>query len=406
MISRKVLVEMFSTFIQFADDRFSQWHTDIRLKRQMQAAIAVVETLPEHESADELFWVLYWYQCWRSQPQLALGHLSAYLQEPCYWAAQRTMIHLGRGQYSLSDRFQIAIAELPHILKGYRLTHGNHLKTFASISFSNKIRDTLRQAHEADSRTDWGLLRKLSKKRLMEALQATGLSETTIAAYTLAWTCFKTYCAPSDAPATRQLSRPDAATWEAIAQLYTQQRQHLLSEAPAANSQAIEQWLQACATCVRHYLYPTTFSLNLPRFNSDSEELAQLSDHLVASPLDELISAEEAQQRQLQKLQIQRVLTATLNQLPPETQTMLQQYYQHNLTQQQIAVQHNLKQYTVSRRLSRAKETLLLALVRWSQETLHISLTSTVIADMSVVLEEWLQDYLTTSGLPQAIPDI
>jgi RNA polymerase sigma factor (sigma-70 family) len=404
MISRKILVEMFSTFIQFADDRFSQWHTDIRLKRRMQDALTAV-TLPDNESVNELFWVLYWYQCWRSQPHIALGHLSAYLQETCYWAAHRTLSHLGSGHYSLSDRFQIAIAELPQILKSYKLDHGANLKPFASISFSNKIRDTLRQSHEADSRTNWGLLRKLSKKRLVEALQAVGLPDTTIAAYCLAWTCFKTYCAPRDSPATRQLAHPDPLTWEAIAQLYNQQRHLLPTDATTATSKTIEQWLLTCATHVRHYLYPETVSLNLPQFNSDSEVLANLSDHLVSSPLDELITAEEVQERLSQKRQMKAILTATLHKLPAETQTMLRQYYRDNLTQQQIATQQNLKQYTVSRRLNRAKATLLLALAEWSKETLHIALTSTVVDDMSVVLEEWLQGYLATSGLPQVVRD-
>ena len=68
-------------------------------------------------------------------------------------------------------------------------------------------------------------------------------------------------------------------------------------------------------------------------------------------------------------------------------------YYGQELTQQQIAEQLAVKQYTVSRRLTKSRESLLLALASWSKETLHISLTSDVLNYISTVLEEWLKVY-------------
>jgi transcriptional regulator with XRE-family HTH domain len=84
---------------------------------------------------------------------------------------------------------------------------------------------------------------------------------------------------------------------------------------------------------------------------------------------------------------------AALEALDPQTQTLLDLYYQQGLTQQQIAAQLEIKQYTVSRRLSSAQETLLRSLARWSQETMHITLTSPVVKQMSIVLEEWLEHF-------------
>ncbi|NJO53383.1 MAG: hypothetical protein HC840_32720 [Leptolyngbyaceae cyanobacterium RM2_2_4] len=82
--------------------------------------------------------------------------------------------------------------------------------------------------------------------------------------------------------------------------------------------------------------------------------------------------------------------------------TLLALYYGQQLTQQQIAQQLEIKQYTVSRRLSSTKEILLKAIAQWSQETLHISLTSPAVQQMSLVLEEWLQvQYDTKSALSQ-----
>ncbi len=102
---------------------------------------------------------------------------------------------------------------------------------------------------------------------------------------------------------------------------------------------------------------------------------------------------EELQQRQTQQSQISEVLTIALEKLDPQVRTLLELYYREKLTQQQIAAQLELKQYTISRRLSSTKEMLLLTLAKWSQETLHISPTSTAVKDMCVVLEEWLAAY-------------
>lgn len=304
------------------------------------------------------------------------------------------MSHQTGTQYPLADCFQIAIASLSDILKRYSPNHGASLKTYASLVFGNTIRDSLRQQHEADIRTDWGLLRKLSQKRLVESLQQTGLSADAIASYVLAWTCFKTLWTSGDAPATRRLSRPDQATWDAIAQLYNRQRPHQLSPtAPQGTPETLERWLLSCAKYVRAYLYPATTSLNLSKSESGAGELQDdLPDRAGASPLTDLITQEELQERQTQQAQINEVLTTALTTLNPQIQTLLTLYYGQQLTQQQIAVQLDIKQYTVSRRLSSAKESLLLKLAQWSQETLHISLTSTAVSHMSVVLEEWLEE--------------
>ena len=74
-------------------------------------------------------------------------------------------------------------------------------------------------------------------------------------------------------------------------------------------------------------------------------------------------------------------------------QALLQMYYGQALTQQQMAAALAMQQYTVSRRLSRARESLLTALARWSQDSLHISLTLDVLSYTSTVLEEWLTNH-------------
>ncbi len=399
MKPRQNIVELFSTFIQLVDDLFDRWIADSLLQRSMQRSLKQVGELGNAEFSED-FWVLYWYRLWKSNPEsLANGHLSAYLQEQCYWVAQRVALQLTSMQYKLSDCFQIAIANFPIVLKRYNPSQGASLKTYASLVFNNTLRDTLRQQREAGSRTDWGLLRKISQKQLVESLQAAGFSEKAIANYRLAWTCFKTFCAPTETPGTRQLSKPDSQTWAAIAQLYNTQsvRQNPPLE-PKATPENLERWLKDCAKQVRAYLYPAITSLNVNKSELGSGELLDDLPDTSTSPLTELMIQEEIQERQTRQTQINAVLTTALEKLDPQVQTLLQLYYSQNLTQQQIASQLEVKQYTVSRRLSSAKETLLLALAKWSQETLHISLTSPAVRDMGVVLEEWLQKQLSSGS--------
>ncbi len=79
--------------------------------------------------------------------------------------------------------------------------------------------------------------------------------------------------------------------------------------------------------------------------------------------------------------------------LDEQGQNIIKFYYQGELNQSQIAKQLGVKQYTISRKLSKCKDTLLVKLATWTKESMHISLDSSVLDYMSTVLEEWLQNY-------------
>ncbi|MEM8614405.1 MAG: sigma-70 family RNA polymerase sigma factor, partial [Cyanobacteria bacterium P01_H01_bin.105] len=141
---------------------------------------------------------------------------------------------------------------------------------------------------------------------------------------------------------------------------------------------------------VREYTYPAVRSLNTPSLNRDLGELqSELPDTQRSSPIASIIELEDSQQRQVQQAQINTVLTEAIEQLAPASQTILHLYYHDQLTQVRIAQQLDLKQYTVSRRLTRIRETLLGVLTDWAQ-TMHISPSPDLIVSMSVALEEWL----------------
>jgi predicted DNA-binding protein (UPF0251 family) len=153
----------------------------------------------------------------------------------------------------------------------------------------------------------------------------------------------------------------------------------------------MEAWLLTCAKAVRMFLYPAKISIYTPIPGQETGELLDyLPGTLQESLLAEAIANEDLEVRETQSTQISQILTAALTQLDTEAQTLLQLYYQQGLTQQQIAQHLGIKQYTVSRQLQRLRKTLLLALAQWSQQTLHIPLTSVVLDNMSTALEEWL----------------
>ncbi|MBD2073322.1 sigma-70 family RNA polymerase sigma factor [Phormidium sp. FACHB-592] len=431
MRSRQTLLEIFSTFLQFEEDTFRGWATDARLRRSMQSRLEQ----PDEATASEQVWVTYWHKRWRQEAgedretqrhrdagtqrsgnaevrgrrgtgtftphptphtlhpsPLSLNHLSAYLQESCYWSAQRIVAQLHQSQQRLSDCFQVAIVAVPKVLNAFDSDQLPSLKTYASQAFSNTIRDDLRRRREADRCNDWGLLLKLSRKQLTEALQNAGLGSDDIDRYLLAWTCFEAVYLPRKAPGLRQLAAPDRPTWTAITDRYNQQRQQLTSPGADCTPETLERWLLSCVSRVRAYLYPRVTSLNAPKPGQDAGELQDdVPDRDRDSLLADLINAEETQARQAQQHQINAVLQKSLAKLDPTMQELLQHYYQAGLTQQQIAQQFAVQQYTVSRKLTKARETLLFALTHWSQETLHISPTSAVVKSMSAILEEWLQ---------------
>ncbi|HEY9660684.1 MAG TPA: sigma-70 family RNA polymerase sigma factor [Allocoleopsis sp.] len=390
MRSRQEIIEIFSTFLVFDADRLQGWMTDARLRRNMERCLAQFSPSEQSES----FLELYWHKLWQTQSnRFAQSHLAANLQEVCYWAAQKASRRFENVEYSLADCFQVAIAALDKVLQGFDRNRNISLKGFASLKFSSVIKDTLRQRWITDICTPWALLHKLSKKRLVESLQNAGLAPAKIQQYVLAWTCFNTLHTPTEVPgrttSTRKMIKPDPKTWEAIAALYNQHRQTQLPAAtPAASSDDLEKWLTSCATAARQYLYPAVTSINAPKPGQEEGEiLDNLPEATGKAALADLIAAEETTQAQ----QINLVLKQAIEQLEPSLQTLLQLYYVQGLTQQEIAKQLQVQQYTISRQLTKMKRSLQHYLIRWSQETLHIAPNLDVLESISLMLEEWLK---------------
>lgn len=391
MLPRQDTVEIFSTFIQFDSDRFSGWATDARLRRSMRQSIGKISA---ENSVN--FWALYWHQIWQQQPQgLAREHLAAYLQEVCFWSATKTISGFSSSQYNVSDCFQVAIARIDKVLKGFDRERGFNLKSYASITFGNLIRELLRQKKEIDICSDWSLLRKLSQKRMTEALANAGLDQEVIEQYIVAWNCFKIIYVPEKANSTRKLAKPSPEAWQSIIQLYNQEAPTKLNQPfKTATSESLEKWMLVCVKAVRSYLFPAVTSINQPKPGYESGEIVDsIVGEVDESLLTDMITSEDVQQRHQQQQDINQFLEATIKKLQPEEQKLLEFYYSLGYKQAEIAQELNTQQYTISRKLKKARKTLLKALATWSQSTMHISLTSDVLDHISSLLEEWLAGY-------------
>jgi RNA polymerase sigma factor (sigma-70 family) len=396
MRTRQTIVELFSTFLQFNGDLAKGWIDDPKLRRSIE--ISIQNNLqPEKDDRAKNYWVLYWHRVWQEgeerRRRLAADHLNAYLQETCYWTAKKMTASFT--QQSLADLFQTAIVGIDKILRGFNSQHGVNLNKYASFTFSSVIKDSLRQRKEVDICSNWALLHKVSQKRLTESLANQGLKEQPIACYILAWKCFNVIYAPAEARSSRKLVEPDSMTWAEVAKLYNSQRQTQLSpQAPTATPEAMQRWLTVCGNAVRSYLYPKQVSADASKPGHDSGSfLDDIPSGERESLLAEIIEQEEEKERLDERSQLGSVLIEAIDQLDAQGQKLLKLYYEQSLTQQQIAKELEIKQYTVSRRLASHRQALLLSLAKWAQETMHYSLTPDVINGMSTILEEWLQNH-------------
>lgn len=398
MYNRKEIVDMFSTFLQLEGDRFSKWLTDIKLRRSMKNCL---EFSPDI-SKEENFWAIYWHKHWQSQSyNLAEKHMRAYLQEAFYWGSQKTAAKLKNSSYSIADFFQMANTEAEVILKGFNPRKSSSLKSYALMATQSRLRDILRKRKDTDICSNWSLLRKISKKLLVEALGNAGLSESTIAQYRLAWNCFKEIYVQEQPGGVKTLPQPTPQQWDAIANLYNNSRHRLAQPTSECKTQTIEKWLNQSVFYVRAYLFPPLKSLDsFQQHNDDTNQTQTLdipdpsSDSLIA----DMIAQEDVQNRQSQVYQMFGVLSDALQNLDLRSQKLVKLYYQKGLTQQEIMQELQISQATVSRKLVKSREYLLGALVNWSQD-LNISVNPNQIKDISTALEEWLRNQSTDSNI-------
>jgi RNA polymerase sigma factor (sigma-70 family) len=187
------------------------------------------------------------------------------------------------------------------------------------------------------------------------------------------------------------LPPPDAETWADIAALYNSQRQQLAVPGVALSGSQIEAQMTKLGQWIRAYLYPAIDSLNRSKPDAGSGEMQDdLTDPASESLLDTAIEQEEIERRTSQQIQLQTALTQALENLSQEFQEVLILFYRDGLSQQEIAVRIDSSQATVSRRLKKAEEHLLNALLAWIESQLHKFPDPNELKIIGTTLKEWL----------------
>lgn len=393
--NRQDIVDIFSTFIKFEATQFNRWVKDGALDRNMRDSLIVAP----HECESQQ-WVIHWYKEWQKQPRsLARSHLYAYLQESCYNAALKIKVRFTVSEYGLPEYFQLAVLCADKVLQGFNPERNSNLGGYAYVKFQNLIKDGLVKEGLPDAciRSDWSLLQNSSEKRLKESLQQAGIDASRIEKYILVWSCFKTIYIPQKQKGNRQITAPDTATWDAIVELYHQTYQ---PQTPC-NPDTANKWICNCIKAIRNYMAPKVSSLNTPI----SEEGHTLEDNLesdTATPFDQILNTELIQTQRALMTQVNDILSKGILNLDTELQNILAMYYGEGLTQTEIAKKLQMSQASISRRLTKInkfKTQSLCSLAQWSEQTLNISITSDVLNNMSVFLDEWLEHHYTQTNI-------
>jgi len=131
--------------------------------------------------AKENFWTQYWLkEALKENPdQLAKGHLSAYLEETCYWTAITTAQKLTNSGFTWMDCFQIARAAAAEPMKFFAKYDSNRSRfhTYSQLKLKTAILETIRAGREKEKYSQAGLLRSLTKTLLKKSLEKAGIRE-------------------------------------------------------------------------------------------------------------------------------------------------------------------------------------------------------------------------------------
>ncbi len=390
MRPRDRLIDQFSTFALLDDDRFRRWSSEPKLERSMQQQI----TNASQPTTDDRVWAMCWYRQLEKH-SLAQSHLTAYLQEVCYWMAIDMTRKLQSPQYTLADYFQIANSEIPRVFKSFNLDRNTNFKSYAKLVLSSALKDLLRRRHAAGGCSDWSLLRKVSKKIVDEVLLQQGIVGLQAERYRFAWFCFTTVYIPADRNS-QALPPPDPSVWSQIAELYNTKRQHqLVSPGEVLTIEQMELQMTELAKWMRAYLYPPIDSLNRRKLEPGTGEIQDdLTDADGESLLDLAIEREEVDRRSSQQSELEAILTQSLTSLTSEHLEVLKLFYRDGLSQQELAVHFQTSQSTISRRIRTAEAQLLAALLVWIESKLNKLPDPNELKDISVNLRSWLIDKL------------
>lgn len=400
MDKRVSIVQKFCTFLSFSASSQKlkhQWLVEAKLERNIQKVQMYSIQAPE-------FWARHFLKIIQGisqneirgaeenkQKLIAEEHLSAYLQEACYWAAHKIQnqfysIHY---KYSLEDLFQIGnlVASKPDkLLRNFNLEYQNSLENYAKVAILRYIRNEI-YVHDIEAKrkkySNYGLLKDLCNKELKEALALQGINTNQFDLYCLARQCFDIVCQPKQRQGNSNLESPKHSDLIQIVNLYNQQINQLELSATPINIHTIQGMLSTCILAARNYRTKRILPLKNDEIFYDT----------APTPWNTLIQIEEREQ-------IQSIIENIFIDIPDVGQIMFKLWLGLDVTQTEIAtiLKKNYpklqKQYQVARKLSKYNQDILKSFVRqWNQLNPEILLNEKNLEVIQHNLNECLQSY-------------
>jgi RNA polymerase sigma factor (sigma-70 family) len=393
MIKRTTIVEQFSTFIRWEDNRFRSWHSEPRLQRSIANAVEQNATLTAFQ------WVVFCHSRLDTndhdqnlQTRQSRDHLYAYLQEPCYQAAYdiwNTYRNYST-EYAIADYFQFGILRFDKLLSGFNPQLNASLDAYANSFLKWRITDTLRERHKGWGYTNWSLLLYRSKLCVKNALIRYGIAGALLESYLLTWECYVEIYKPAKQVRDGSIQEPTPQHWQTITSAYNAMTS---SQKEAAD---IKTWILDCGKAVSSYISLNSVSCDgLNRKETQDLESRMVDESQIeAIDFESVVDYQQIHQKICVWLQAEiEALDTHKTRLNPNLKEILELYYKQGLKQAVIGQKLGIDQTTVARNLQKIKKILTDRFIQWSEENLNIALKSNDIELMSKVFEEWIRYY-------------
>ena len=309
-----------------------------------------------------------------NRKMLALKHLASYFEKGCYYAA----IEVGAKSSALSWEEYLYCARVficnsenfIKLLQSYNVSHQASLDTYIQQILSKTIQASISKFSR------WRLLTHESDKYLREALQRAGTQEPNISQFIFARKYFKQVYRFNKVnnPAIRQPGQKwpnaDSEDFQAAAECYNAEKYlssapHEVSAGSSISGEQMQAWMKICIAALQNY----PKSIN-PQYSIEALQEQGYDGFLDKSQLENANIAKAKNYgtavRDLHN-QTDSAFRKQLENLKPDQHKILLLYYGAGFRQKQLAIQLNLNQSSISRRLDAIKIQLLQAMVEMSQ---------------------------------------
>ena len=373
------LANLFSRFPQFEDagkHHYLTWRSHWELYENMQRFLASYKNPSEDRCARYFLQVLQKAIEPEHQNDLtyAREHLTSYLCRTSSIVAKRLhqtyrRIEFFQHRYDERDYLQIAIqyANDPlKLLNGFDFqrqhTDGQlyFIKTFAKAVLERKVKDELYKYNQESilgKYKDWGILRYDTTFKELKIALRSYVEEAKIEQYLYVWHWFKEICKPNRQRSDRASPPPTSQELQNLTRLYQDRYSFLASSGVIVNAKQIEEMLQTCIRAMQsHRNLKLYYPDGILHFENDRDRWDEvfMHEHEVweNAPLNSLARDEEHNE-------IAELIQTSFDSLSSENKTLLVLWKGLNLSGTRIGLVIDLPQYTVSRRLKKARQLML-----------------------------------------------